>query len=305
MRIRAAGVLGETGNTLNLVLIAPDGTEVSSGVNVLFPLQFTRAVLVDNPMPGDWTIELRGLRGAANNPTDGAALPEDVGGTATFKAPGTTTGLNDIAGHPDEASILVAVKERLVDGFSDKKFRPSERLERGQLADYLNMGVAVRQFLPTDGSATFADVSGALVPFAEAVAARGAVLKDRFHQFRGVMLPTAAGQFSPRDAVRRTDLAYSLVQALGLEPAALALNGQQVTVQHADHRIPVEDASQIPAGLEGYVQIALDLNIMQAAIATDSSGTPHTTFSPLKVVTRGQYAVTVTRFFAAFLDPNF
>jgi serine protease AprX len=305
VRIRAAGVLEETGNTLNLVLIAPDGAEFTSGVNVLFPLQFTRAVLVDNPMPGDWTIELRGLRGAAANPTAGVALPEDVSGTITFKAPGTTTGLNDIAGHPDEASILVAVKERLVDGFSDKKFRPSERLERGQLADYLNMGVAVRQFLPTDGSATFADVSGTLVPFAEAVAARGAVLKDRFHEFRGVMLPTAAGQFSPRDAVRRADLAYSLVQALGLEGAALALNGQQVTVQHGDQRIPVEDASQIPAGLEGYVQLALDLNIMQAAITTDSSGTPHATFSPLKVVTRGQYAVTVTRFFAAFLDPNF
>jgi len=59
-RVDAWGLLGETGNTINLVLIAPDGTEHSSGVSLLFPLYTERTVSVTAPMPGTWQVELRG-----------------------------------------------------------------------------------------------------------------------------------------------------------------------------------------------------------------------------------------------------
>jgi serine protease AprX len=302
VRVSAEGLEGETGNTINLVLIAPDGTEYSSGVPVLFPITYQRAVLVDNPMAGDWIVELRGLRGAAENPTDGVSLPEDVNGVARLKSLTSSSGLTDIAGSPEQASILVAVYDRLVDGFSDRRFRPAERLERSQLADYLNMGIGVRQFLPVNGVPTFSDVTAAQAPFAEAVAARGAAQKDRFHQFRGVMLPAAAGSFAPRDAVRRADLAYSLVQALGLEEQALSRNGQPVTATNSNgQQVPVSDASQIPAGLEGYVQVAIDLGIIRPTFTADGSSA---TFGPTKVVTRGEYAQIITRYHAAWVVPE-
>ena len=47
-------------------------------------------------------------------------------------------------------------------------------LTRAQLADYLLAGAGVRQFLPLNGVKTFADTSGATVPFAEATTVRGA-----------------------------------------------------------------------------------------------------------------------------------
>ena len=304
VKVEVTGLEGETGNTINLVVIAPDGTESSSGVPLILPppLVTDRAVVVPSPMAGEWTVELRGLRGAAQNPTMGAALPETVPGVIKFRQSLGYTGLKDIAGDPNEDSIQIAVSERLVDGESDKRFRPNDKLARIELADFLVMGAGIRQFLPTSGSSTFADVSLSQAPFAEAVAARGAAVRDLFHRFRGVMLPAAPGQFAPKNFVRRVDQAFALVQALGLEEQALALNGQPVTVLLANgDRIPIADAAQIPAGMEGYVQLALDLNIMQPFLTTGLTGT-QAQFKPLTHVTRGAYAVDVTRFFITFWE---
>lgn len=306
-KVSATGVEGETGNSTNLVLIAPDGTQYSSGVPVAFALSSNRTVVVPSPAPGDWILEVRGLRGDPANPTSGVSVPESVEGTIKLKQDFGFTGLNDIAGHPAEGAIKTGVAERLVDGYSDGKFRPDARLTRGELADYLLMGAEIRQHFPVNGAQTFSDVNSQQKPLAEAVAARGAAFRDMFHQFRGVMLPTAPGKFSPSGAVTRVDVAYALVQSLGLEPQALALNGQPVTVQANDQRVPIDDSAQIPAGLEGYVQLALDLNILNAYFSVtqgpfDLTPTLHATFKPLQTVTRGEYAVTATRFFGVFLE---
>jgi len=308
-KVNVSGILGQTGNTINLVLIAPDGTETSSGVSLLFPVFTDRVVVVPSPMVGDWVVELRGLRGDAANPTSGAALPETVAGVLKFRKSLGYTGLNDIAGNPAENSIQIAVSERLIDGFSDKSFRPSQGLTRAQLADYLVMGAGIRQFLPTDGTRTFTDVGASLVPFAEAAASRGAALRDVLQATRGVMLPKAPGLFAPNDTVRRVDIAYALVQSLGLEQVALSKNGQVPTVLYNGQRIPLDDAAQIPAGLEGYVQVALDLNVLNAFFSLvqgpyDLQPTIHATFQPLKTETRADYAVDVTRFFFTFFADN-
>ncbi|MGH9509650.1 MAG: S8 family serine peptidase [Terriglobales bacterium] len=305
VKVEAVGLAGLTGNTINLVLIAPDGTESSSGIFVLFPLLTDRTVVVLSPQPGDWIAELRGLRGDPANPTSGAALPETVAGVIKFHKSLGYTGLDDIAGHPDADSIQMAVSDRLVDGDSDRRFRPNEKLVRVELADFLVMGAGIRQFLPVDGSQTFADLTAAQVPFAEAAGARGAAVRDMFHRFRGAILPKDPGQFAAKDSVRRVDEAYALVQSLGLEAQALALTGTSVTVQQGDQRIPIDDASQIPPGLEGYVQLALDLNIMNAFFSLeqrpgDLLPTIHAAFKPLAAVKRGAYAVDITRFFATF-----
>ncbi len=304
-RIDAAGVL-DSGNPVNLILIAPDGTEYSSGVNLLFPLYYDRTVSVTSPMPGSWALEIRGLRGAAENPTDGAGLPEEIPGTITFRTAGSFTGLNDIIGHPTEASIKLAVNERLVDGYSDKSFKPNQLILRKELANYLVMGAGVRQFWPRDGSVSYQDVSAEDRPFVEAVTAKGAALRDDAQIHKGIMLPTRTGTFSPNDVVRRVDLAYSFVQSLGLQEQALVKNSSTLTVQYGEKRIPIEDAGEIPADLRGYVQVALDMNILNAYFTTTqetNNPTVYATFKPNQKITRGDYAVAATLFYSSYLMP--
>lgn len=296
-RINAYGIEETTGNPINLVLIAPDGNEYSSGISVLFALYPDRTVSVTSPTPGSWTLELRGLRGAA-------ALPEKANGTLTFKAANGFAGLNDIAGHPAEDAIKLAVSERLVDGYADGSFKPNQALTRLELANYLTMGAEIRQ--ATGSTLSFSDVKRDDLPFVLAVTGKGAALRDMFQTQNGVMLPAANGTFAPKKEVTRLDLAYSLVQSLGLQEEAMARNATNLTVQYGDQRLPIEDTSDIPEQLRGYVQLALDMNILNAYFTItqgpyDLVPTVHASFKPTAKVTRGDYAVAVTRFFSAYL----
>lgn len=300
-KIDAAGIIGQTGNTLNLVLIGPDGTEYGSGVSLLFPLYYDRTVSVPSPAPGTWTVEIRGLKGVAENPIP-VGLPETVNGTVTFLQTGETTGLKDIAGHAAEDAIKLAVSERLVDGFSDGNYRPDAYLTRGDLAQYLVMGAEVRQSLTA--APKYNDVKSDLRAYAEAVTAKGAAFKDFKQTAAGVMLERSNGKFAPKEAVTRAELAYSLVQSLGLEEQAKAHTGD-VTVAYKDQRVVISDQTNIPEHLKGYVQVALDLNILNAQFGVvqgpyDLLPTVTAKFNPTQKVTRGEYAVAISRFFNAY-----
>ena len=301
-KVDGAGVIGETGNPINLVLIAPDGTEYSSGVSLLFPLYYDRTVSVTSPAAGSWKAEIRGLRGADSNPL-GAALPETVNGELAFTKVSGFSGLNDITGHPAADAIKMGVSERLVDGFSNGAFKPDALLTRAELAKYLMMGAEIKQSLPAAPS--FSDVSSADLPFVEAATAKGAAFRDQQHIQKGVMLPRAAGKFAPKDGVTRAELAYSLVQALGLQKEAEEFDGQ-LTVQYNDERIAIADAAEVPEHLKGYVQVALDLNILNAKSAVtqgpyDFKPEVTASFSPSVKNTRGDFAVAMTRYYNAFL----
>ena len=301
--VSAEGLAQQTGNTLNLILIAPDGTEFSSGVNLLFPIYYDRSVAVTSPAPGQWTLQIRGLRGETVNPTNGAALPEQVNGTIAIFTTASATGLNDIGSSPYAASITQAVSERLVDGYPDGTYRPDSVLTRIDLADYLMMGEEIRQYLPFNGSQIFSDVPSDKTLLVESVTSQGAAIKDIDQYDNGVMLPTAQGQFSPNAGVNRVDLAYSLVQSLGLQDEALSLNNSTITVPYRDTVIAIDDASNIPVNLRGYVQIALNLNLINAYFTltqgpTDIQPTIHAIFKPLNTVTRGEFAVIITRTFS-------
>jgi serine protease AprX len=290
---RVAGALEETGNLLGLRLVAPDGSVHSSGIPVLFTLTVGRDVVVDNPMQGTWTVELYGL--------NGLALPEETTGHVRLKSPGRVEGLDDIAGHEVEGSILAAVSGRLIDGFNDRRFRPDRKIRRSDLAEFLVMGTGIRQHLPASGH-TFSDVAADLRPFAEAVVAQGAALKDRGHRHSGVMRHD--GSFRPNGSVSRVDLAYSLVQSLGLESQARAYSGT-VRVEYGGQHVAIADADKIPADLRGYVQLALDLNLLNAYFELeqgrfDLTPTMKAYFRPSQDVTRADYAVAATRFLDQF-----
>lgn len=295
-RIHAKGLLEQTGNSINLILTAPDGTRYTSGIYALFPLYTDRTVQVINPIPGTWTVSIEGLQGVLS-------LPETIAGEIALKEFSGFSGLNDISGHPAESEIKIAVSERLVDSKSTKNYEPNQALKRSELAQFLVMGVGVRQSLPLYASVI--DVKDQDMGFIEAVLAKGAALKDQLQVTKGVMQPKSVGKFAPNDSVTRASLAYSLVQALGLEKEAISKNNEPVTVQYAGSRIPITDASSIPNELRGYVQLALDLNIMNAYFSTvqgpyDLSPTVVAKFEPTKTVTRADYAVAITRYFSNY-----
>ncbi|MFD3002338.1 S8 family serine peptidase [Pontibacter toksunensis] len=295
-KITSGGAAGLTGNPVNLILIAPDGAEYRSGIPVLFAQSFDRGMAVAAPMAGTWTLKIEGLQGVA--------LPETITGNIASMQLTGSTGLSDIAGHPAEASIKMAVSSRLADGLGTG-FKPDELLKRIQLADYLMMGQAVRQFIPTTGIASFKDVSGNELLLSESVTAKGAALRDRTHSYNGVMLTDGSGKFNPNGSVNRASLAYTLVQSLGLQEHALERNGKAVTVTVDGKAIPVEDAKDIPEGLEGYVSVALDMGLINAFYTVtqgplDLYPTLHATFKPLQNVTRAEFAVIITRTHASW-----
>ncbi|WP_026692144.1 S8 family serine peptidase [Peribacillus kribbensis] len=303
-KVDGKGLLEETGNPINLVLIAPDGKEFSSGVSLLFPLYTDRTVSVLSPVSGQWKAEIRGIRGDEANPI-GIGLPETVKGSLAFTKVTGFTGLSDIVGHPASEAIKMGVSERLFDGYTSGTFKPSSLLTRSELSRYLVMGAEIRQSLPAAGQNSFTDVEAADLPFAEATVAKGSAFRDQQQIQKGVILAKGPGKFAPKDGVTRAELAYSLVQSLGLQKDAENFTGQ-VTVQYKDERINIEDAGNIPAELKGYVQLALDLNILNASFSItqgpyDLKPVVKANFNPDSKMTRGDFAIAMTRYFSAFL----
>ena len=296
------GLLGQTGNPVNLILISPDGYEYSSGISLLFAIDYKRTVSVTNPIAGTWIVELRGLRGNTANPTSGVSFDETINGKIKFLTFLGNTGLNDISGHPAEASIKLAVSSRLVDGFQTGMYMPDDPLKRIDMAKYFMMGQAIRQYLPTNGTTNINDVSFDNQLLVESITAKGAAIRDRFQVLKGVMLLTSAGMFSPEESVKRIDVAYSFIQSLGLQLKADSLAGTQVKVTFNSQLITLDDNADIPSNLRGYVQLALDLNLINVYYTLtqgpyDLTPTMHATFRPSQVVSRGDFAVIVTRTF--------
>ena len=300
--INTTGVMATTGNIINLAVLDPNGNRYSSGIPLEFTLTPGRSVAVASPMAGTWTLVVEGLRGVA--------LPESVNGKIALLIPSGTRNLNDIAGNPAEAAIKMAVTNRLVDGLVNG-YQPDASLTRLQLADYLLMGQGIRQYQPTTTRPqTFSDVSSATdILLTESVATVGAALRDRYQQFNGVMVPTATGTFSPNAVVNRASVAYSLVQSLGFQQNALARNGKPVTVNVNGQAIAIDDAADIPQELRGYVSIALELGLINAYFSSSvTQGSfdlqPVTavkaTFKPAQSVSRGEFAVIVTRTFPKY-----
>lgn len=269
VRASLEGVAGQTGNPVNLIVIDPNGVEYSSGIPVLFTLTYLREVQVTNPIAGEWAVEIRGLRGDEANPTNGIGIAETVSGTIKTQTASGYTGLNDINGHPAETAIKLAISERLVDSFNDKRYKPNRNLKRIELAEYLVMGQEIRQSLPLNGN-TFSDVDGAFETLiAQSVVAQGAPLKDTAQFDDGVMITGSASSFNPNGNVNRAELAYSLVQSLGLQWAAEEIGEEDVTVVYNGERIAVEDSDEIPSAFKAYVQIAIDLNILNVTFSLE------------------------------------
>lgn len=290
-------------NTVALVLRDPNGNRYGSAISL--PLLGSRIGVTAPAVPGTWTIEVRGIgsvSGVVLDPlglTNGTAAPGTVNARVDFIRVDGFTGLNDVSGHPAQGIIERAVAARLVDSRDGGFFEPDAPITRAEAADYLVSGNAVRQFRPTDGSDSLFDLEGVTLAAAEAVSARGGALRDLQHAQAPVMPASAAGTFGPAGTVNRAELAYSFVQALGLGPqaaaVAAALGNDPITVAFGDTRVALEDDAEVPAAFRGYVQLALDLRLMDARFSLTQDPfqlepTIHAHFHPSEDVTRAGFA---------------
>lgn len=258
------------GNTIGILLTDPDGTKYSSGVALPILDGTSRQVVVKNPKAGEWLLEVRGVRGLAalpnvSLPTSGAALPGPVDGTITQQN-FTLLPVIDIQGHTAQAKIENALKNRWMDIYADGTFRPDDRMLRGDFARLLILNAPVRQTLAA--SPRFEDVTGDLAGIAEAVTANGSTLRDYTFTPQGLMSANGT-TFNPNGNVSRLDVAVALIRALGLDTEAKAKAGSLVTVSYNGQTIVLTDNADIPASLRGYVQLALDRNILQARFTVE------------------------------------
>jgi serine protease AprX len=266
-----------------------------------------REVVVKNPAPGEWIVEVRGLRGLAAAPVAspvGLAVPEQVSGLIK-QAVVTMQEPTDIQGNAAEQDINYVLSNRMMDTFADNSFQPDSAVTRGDFARALALNTPLRQSVaPT---AKFTDVSGNLEAIAEAVTANGSTLRDWNFAPTGMM--TAAGtSFNPGSTITRTDLAVAFVKALGLD--VQAQQGANQTVIDPTSGQPLIDNAQIPGALRGYVQIAINkgfLEVYQASVQQTSTGfvaMPGPRVEPNGTVSRGALASKLILFQQRFVAGN-
>lgn len=295
-------------NTVAIVITDPNGNRYGSAISL--PLLGPSIAVTAPAVPGEWTVTISGIgsvSGVALDPlgvTNGTAAPGTIPVDVSFMQVDGFFGLDDIAGHPAQGLIEHAVAERLVDGHEGGIYDPDGLLTRGELADYLTLGDAIRQFRPTDGTDSLLDAEGLTLAAAEAVTARGAALRDLNHAQSAVVQPAGNGIFDPAGTVPRAELAYALVQALGLEEEANQFEGD-LTVAFKDERIPLEDGDSVPNHLRGHVQLALDLQLMHAEFSLEQGPfelepTIKAHFHPDLDVTRASYAFSAVNWLDRF-----
>jgi serine protease AprX len=299
------------GNTVGLLLTDPNGAKYGSGIMIPILDAPTREVVVKNPVPGSWLLEVRGVRGLTALPevllpTSGAAAPGPVNGSITQQVVTFPT-IQDIQGDPSQAEIVYVLQNRIMDVFPDGQFHPASLVARSEFAQDLMMNTALRQSLAD--SAVYADVSGSMEALAEAVGANGSTLRDYNFTPMGMMQAVSAGSFGPAAQIHRIDVAVALVKALGMDANAQALAGTDVTATYNGQTVVVADESQIPTGLRGYVQIAINRGILNAFFSLQQGPnqfqpTLTATVNPNDAVTRSFLAFALDHYRKAFAAGN-
>lgn len=306
------GAASTLANTSKLVLTDPDGNEYSG--NLSLPVLGTAMRVVAPAMEGTWSVRADGLTSLSGvNPdplglTSGPMAPDNFNVNITFQDLIGFDGLSDIEGHPYENAIKFAVSKRLMDGFS-VGFRPDAKLQRKDLAKSLVMGGAVHQYrdLDNEPKPNLSSVPKHYKAFIESVSVEGGALKDGLRVQAPIML-SDGGNFSPKARVDKLELAYSLVQVLGLESFAKAFDtDEDITVDYNGQSVVVTDLDNIPDNMKGYVQAAIQLSLLNVkftVVQGEFDLTPQltATFSPDFEVTRAEYALTAGRLFGQYFQ---
>jgi serine protease AprX len=306
------GSASSLANTAKLVLIDPDGTEYFG--NLTLPVLGTDMRVTAPAMAGTWTVRVDGLTSLSGvnpdplNLTNGPMAPENFDVSIKFEDSIGFDGAKDIAAHPYESAIKYAVSKRLMDGFNNGNFNPDSKLKRGNLAKYLVMGGAIRQYreLDREPKPVLNSVPSAYKAYIESVSVNGGALKDTLREQPPVML-SQNGEFAHTGNVSKVDLAYSLVQILGLEAAAKAFDPKtnKIIVDYKGQAIELADQDSIADDMQGYVQVAIKYSLLNVHFGLTQVGfTPElsASFGGDYQVTRAEYALTAGRLFGQYFQ---
>ncbi len=300
-------------NTTKLVLVAPDGTEYFG--NLTLPVLETGMRVSAPGQEGTWQVYVYGLTSLSGvdpdpiDATNGPGVPEIISGTVSFLNSGGYEGVDDIEGHPQQNAIEFAVAERLMDGFNTVKFRPDHDLKRQDLAQYLVMGAAIRQYrdLLNEPAPELGHVSPGFEAVAHAVSSPGSALKDNLHQ-QDPLFVNANDSFDGRSSVSKLDLAYMMVTALGLQEQAEAFGAEQdIIVDYRGQQVVLQDQNNIPAHLRGYVQLAINYSLLNVRFSIEQDPfalepTLSAAFLPAETISRARYAVIAGRYYSNYLE---
>jgi serine protease AprX len=306
-----AGLDSET-NTLGFMLYDPAGRTYSSGVGLPQLNAPFRQVLVKNPMPGEWTIEARAVRGLTASgvstpllPTSGVAYPGEVKSIIKQKRLTISPAIADIQDNAAQAEIELGIINRRIDTLTDGLFHPDAAVTREDFARSLALNVPLRQTL--GAAPKFTDVSADFRPIAEAITSNGSTLRDWNFAPQG-LISASGSTFNPTATITRVDLAVALVRALGLDSEAKAKANTAVIDPTTGQ--PVIENAQIPGALRGYVQIAIDkgfLEVYQASVEQTPAGyvaKPGPRVEPNATVTRAALAAKLNLFTGRFIAGN-
>ena len=294
-----------TGNLVGIRITAPNGSFYSTAIEYPVIGTTARQITVKNPIPGEWTLEVRGARSLSalsgvSSPQQ-AALPGPVNGT--IKQVNYVLGdIPDLSGHAQRGQIEFALEDRLIDTDADGNFNPNGNVTRGDLANSLVLATPLRQSIAT--TPKFNDISGDAARIAEAVTANGSTLRDYDFVSTG-MIGVNATAFKATYDVNRLDLAVAFVKALGHDAEARALANSDVT----SGGTVLSDNAQIPPALRGHVQIAINLGLFEAfpaQVIEISPGVfqalPGPRFEPFGHVNRATLAVKLNAYRTLFVN---
>ncbi len=290
-------------NTVALTLTSPSGKRYGS--SIALPVLGENIAVVAPGEPGEWVIKAGGVGSVSGVALDPAGVTNGYGAPSTIQAnikmirTDGFVGLDDVVGHPAQGFIEHAVSEQLVDGTANG-FKPDRLLTRAEMADFLTLGAGIRQSNDA-ADKTFVDVKTANSASVNAVTQTGGALKDRAQQQAPVM--SASGStFDPKGKVSKLDVAYSLMQSLGLEGVDSSYDGTNVTATFGDERVVIADQDSIPEGLKHYVQHAIDRGVLGVSFSVeqgpfDLEPTIVAHFSPQELMSRADFAVAMSRYY--------
>jgi serine protease AprX len=292
-----------TGNFVGMRVYDPNNVSYGAS-SIPTPVIGTdiRQVIVNNPIAGTWRMEIRGACGLAAVP--GVCSPQQLAAPGPVEATVTQVKyilpvIPDINGHAKQAEIEAALKNRVIDTYSDGTFRPNSTVTREDLARSLMLNTSLRQTV--GATPKFTDVSGDLAKIAEAVTARGSSLRDWDFTPTG-MMTAGTTTFNPTGDASRLDIAVALVKALGRD-----LDARTPVATVMWQGTALSDNAQIPAALRSYVQIALDKGLFEAfpaEVRQIGPGQflvlPGPRFEPATTANRADFATRLDKYRALF-----
>ncbi|MCW8092603.1 S8 family serine peptidase [Alteromonas sp. ASW11-130] len=286
------------------VLEDPAGNRYGSGIGL--PVLGSAVGTTAPGMAGTWKLYSRGIgsiSGVSVDPlglTNGVGIPASIDVTIRLLETAGFEGIADTQGEPSRPFVEYVTARHLMDATS-QGFMPHSKMTRGELADTLTLSANVRQSIKGN-QLQFTDADVELSAALNSVSETGSILHDIAQTDEPVMLAKSDTDFLPENSISREELAYSLVQALGLQSVATSFDQNSTIIAVVfDQAVEVVDTKEITPELRGYVQSALAIGLLDVTVEVeqgefDVAPTLKAYFNPSDSVTRGEAAYIITEF---------